>query len=219
MDTISAIHASNHAAYGRIAALWNETVDGHYDFAAHERCREVFTRHLPGRRILEVGCGLGWDSGFFSRAGYDVTATDFQEAFVALTKLRNPDVTALVMDMTRPLPFSEPFHGIYGFASFLHVPREQSEETLRRFAALLMEDGILFLRHARSDKGHGRYTQPNLLIDDNPVSCFCHSEREMEVMLLNAGFSSVQFTGDSPENPGCLAGELGLVPYQVLARK
>ncbi|MCE5250529.1 methyltransferase domain-containing protein [bacterium] len=219
MDTLSAIQAINHDSYGRIASLWDRTVKENYDFELHERCRNLFIRHLPGKRILEVGCGLGWDSHFFSLAGYDVTATDFQEEFIALTKSRNPGVKAQVMDMTIPAHFPEPFHGIYGFASFLHIPREQSEETLKRLAALLCDNGVFFLHHVRSNKGIIRYTQPRLLIDNNPAYCFCHSEDEMKQMLLNAGLSSIQFTGYSSGKSGGLSEELGLSPYQVLSFK
>lgn len=219
MDDLSAIRAANYHSYGRIASLWNERAHEHYDFDLHERCRNLFLPYLPGKRILEVGCGLGWDSHFFSLAGYEVTATDFQEAFVTLTKSRNPDVKTLVMDMTSPVHFPEPFHGIYGFASFLHVPREQSEETIRRLAALLCDNGILFLYHVRSDRGITRYTQEKLLVEHNPVHCFCHSEDEMRQMLARAGFSSIRFTYDSAKKSTDTSRELSLSAYQVLSLK
>jgi len=219
LDTLSEILETNHDSYGRIASLWDKTADENYDFKLHEQCRDLFTRHLPGKRILEVGCGLGWDSHFFSLAGYDVTATDFQESFVALTKSRNPDVNTVVMNMIDPIRFPEPFHGIYGFASFLHIPREQSEESIKRWADLLCVNGVLFLHHVQSSRGIDRYTQAKLLIENNPAYCFCHSEYEMEQMLVNAGFSSIQFTDYSSGKKSDLSVELGLSPYQILSIK
>jgi SAM-dependent methyltransferase len=217
MDDLSTVRTANHRAYGRIASLWDETVNDHYDFPLHERCRKRFLRGLPGRRILEIGCGLGWDSHFFSLAGYDVTATDFQEEFVALTRARNPLVNALVMDMTDPIPFPEPFHGIYSFASFLHVPLEQSEETLKRLGALLSENGVLFIHHVQSTKGFDRYIQESLLIENNPVHCYCHSEPDMRNMLMNAGFSNIRFTRFRTGKTSNLAQHNGLIPYQVIS--
>lgn len=217
MNDILDTQAVNHRSYGIIAALWNETVEKNYDFSLHERCRELFIRHLSGKRILEVGCGLGWDSDFFAKAGYDVTATDFQEAFVALAGSRNPDVTASVMDMMNPSHFPEPFHGIYGFASFLHVPREKSGETLRGLASLLGETGVLFLHHVGSAKGFPGYTQDNLLIENNPVYCTCHSEDEMRELLSEAGFSSILFHCLPKWKTNALTEKYGLYTYQVIA--
>jgi SAM-dependent methyltransferase len=219
MDNLSEKMTAIHRAYGKIASLWDKTVHDNYDFALHEQCRDLFTRYLPGKRILEVGCGLGWDSTFFSLAGYDVTATDFQEAFVTITQSRNPAIHGLVMDMLKPLPFDTLFHGIYGFAAFLHIPRELSGKVLRNMASLLCEGGILFLHHVKSIKGFTHYTQENLLIDNNPVSCYCHSEDEMRQMLIDAGLSPILLAYYSSAKSSPLSDKLGLSAYQVLSRK
>ncbi len=124
------------------------------------------------------------------------------------------------MDMTAPHDFPEPFHGIYGFASFLHVPRDRSAETIMKLANLLDEKGVLFLHHVKSTLGLTRYTQEALLVDGNPAYCFCHSEEEMKRMLLDAGFSAVRFHHlASSRKKSELAEHLGLVSYQVAAVK
>ena len=218
MDEYQIIKEANRRAYGRIAATWEQRTAETYDFALHERCRELFVEHLPGPRILELGCGLGWDSHYFCCKGYDVTATDFQEAFIDLARSRNSRVKTLVMDMMEPHVFPEPFHGIYGFASFLHVPGDRSAETIRRLAGLLHDKGVLFLHHVKSMRGLDRYIQEALLVDDNPAYCFCHSEKEMERMLLDAGFSIILFrhlASGKPKSP--LAERLGLESYQAIA--
>ncbi len=220
MDDFMEIREANHRAYGRIAETWEKRTAETYDFGLHEKCRELFIGCIPGPRILEVGCGLGWDSHSFALAGYDVTATDFHEVFVELARSRNQHVKALVMDMTAPDSFPEPFHGIYGFASFLHVPHGRSAETIRKLGELLCERGVLFLHHVKSTLGLDRYTQDALLMEGNPAYCFCHSEEEMERMLLDAGFSSVRFhhlTSGKPKSP--LAKKLGLEHYQVIAAR
>ncbi len=219
MDAFQTMQETNRRSYGKIASLWNENASSKYDFAIHKRCREQFIKHLPGKRILEVGCGLGWDSHFFASDGYDITATDFLGEFVALAGSRNPKVKALVMDMLSPVSFSEPFQGIYGFASFLHIPREKSSEVLRWMGSILVSGGVLFLHHVQSNKGLSGYIQDNLLIHDNPVHCTCHSIDEMGRLLAEAGFSSLRFTRYSSRTRTALAEAYGLSSYQVLAIK
>jgi SAM-dependent methyltransferase len=91
-------------------------------FAQHER--------WSGKRVLEVGCGIGTDTIAFARAGALVTAVDLSERSVALTQQRaeifgvSDRVRVLVADAERLSQFVEPrpFDLVYSFGVIHHSP-------------------------------------------------------------------------------------------------
>lgn len=54
------------------------------DAIMREACRSTFLKALPGKDVLEIGCGPGVDSHFLSVAGLTVTATDFSDEFYSI---------------------------------------------------------------------------------------------------------------------------------------
>jgi 2-polyprenyl-3-methyl-5-hydroxy-6-metoxy-1,4-benzoquinol methylase len=91
-------------------------------FAQHERWH--------GKRVLEVGCGIGTDTIAFARAGALVTAVDLSERSVALTQQRaevfgvTDRVRVLVADAERLSQFVEPrpYDLVYSFGVIHHSP-------------------------------------------------------------------------------------------------
>ena len=95
------------------------------DFAQFERWR--------GKRVLEIGCGIGTDSINFARHGADLTIVELSEASLELTKERfrvfdlnarfiqgnAEEVDKLVGDVA-------PFDLIYSFGVIHHTPRPRS---------------------------------------------------------------------------------------------
>jgi 2-polyprenyl-3-methyl-5-hydroxy-6-metoxy-1,4-benzoquinol methylase len=131
-------------------------------FADFERWR--------GRRVLEVGCGIGTDSINFARAGADLTAVELsgeslsiaaQRAEVMGVGDRIRFVQANAEELTSALE-EEPFDLVYSFGVVHHTPHP--ERALAKMRALTAPGGILKLMvyHRRSWKvfwivaAHGR---------------------------------------------------------------
>jgi 2-polyprenyl-3-methyl-5-hydroxy-6-metoxy-1,4-benzoquinol methylase len=105
-------------------------------FAEFERWR--------GKRVLEVGCGIGTDSINFARAGADLTAVDLSGESLAIAKQR-----AGVMGVADRIQFvqanaeeltsavsGEPYDLIYSFGVIHHTPRpERALTEMRELAA------------------------------------------------------------------------------------
>ena len=221
-DRIRIAVANNLRAYRGIVNAWERSEERHRDAEFRFRCRALFLKHLKGPRILDVGCGLGFDSLAFASSGLKVIATDIVTEFLDRIKTKKGgrcDALA-TMDMTLPCFARASFNGIFAFASFLHVPGEAALSTLSGFAKMLVPEGILFLHHAASRQGVSEYVIDNLLHGKESVSAFCHSEEEMTFLLESAGFRVVALHHDRIERKtSALSKRYGLETYQIIAGK
>jgi SAM-dependent methyltransferase len=123
------------------------------DFAQHAR--------WAGKRVLEIGCGIGTDTINFARAGAEVTAVDLSSRSLDIARQR-ADVYGLgqrirfieanaeqLSDFVAP----EPYDLVYSFGVIHHSPRP--ERVLREVRAHFMAADSLFrmmVYHRRSWK-------------------------------------------------------------------
>lgn len=124
-----------------------------------------------GKRVLEIGCGLGTDTINFARAGAKVTAVDLSGASLDLARRRaeifDLDITFYqgnAEELTDFVPV-EPYDLVYSFGVIHHTPRpRRAIEAMRRY---LDRDSLLKLMvyHRHSWKvlwvllkyGHGAF--------------------------------------------------------------
>ncbi|HET7323443.1 MAG TPA: class I SAM-dependent methyltransferase [Halococcus sp.] len=128
--------------YERVASEYRER---HDDRSVITDAIETFLNALDheDERVLDVGCGPGWESAMFSEYGFDVTAIDLAPAFLAAAGKIAPDTVRARMDM-RTLGFADDsFDGLWTCASFLHVPLADACNTLCEFRRVLRPDGVL----------------------------------------------------------------------------
>jgi glycosyltransferase involved in cell wall biosynthesis/SAM-dependent methyltransferase len=78
---------------------------------------------LAGRRVLEVGCGMGRFLDLLAEAGAEVWGVDLSSAIevAAENLVRHPNCRLLQADLFR-LPFGEDFDFIYSFGVLHHTP-------------------------------------------------------------------------------------------------
>ena len=95
-----------------------------------------------GKRVLEVGCGLGTDTMNFARAGAMVTAVDLSSASLDLARRRagifglDHRITFIEANAERLSEFVEPAHYdlVYSFGVIHHTPHpQQALYQIRRF--------------------------------------------------------------------------------------
>ena len=107
-----------------------------------------FAAHVPaGGRVLDLGCGPGFDAQVLHDKGYDVVLTDF-----SFEMLRMATCSPRILADMRRLPFQrESFDGVWAVASLLHIPREQIQDVLRDILNVLTPGGVL-LSTLKSDQ-------------------------------------------------------------------
>lgn len=126
-------------------ALAEEFTKEHFDIAEIKSIADFFIQDLKGKKILDVGCGPGRDSKYFSENGFDVTGIDAAANFIKIASKNAPRAKFIKMDM-RNLDFPEnSFDGIWACASFLHIPKSEATDTLRGFWRVLKPNGLLYV--------------------------------------------------------------------------
>lgn len=104
-----------------------------------------FDAALDGGRVLDVGCGPGWETATLADLGYEVVGVDLTPAFLEIAREEAPGTDLARMDMRRLGLRADAFDGVWSLASFLHVPRADAPATLAGFRRVLRPDGVLFL--------------------------------------------------------------------------
>jgi len=101
-------------------------------------------------RVLDVGCGPGWETETFADRGFDAVGLDLSRAF-----LENASDRAggrFVRGDMRQLPAaSDTVDGVWAMASLLHLPRSAADDALAEFARVARSGGALFLAVKRGE--------------------------------------------------------------------
>jgi len=80
----------------------------------------------PPARILDLGCGSGWTSAFYARAGYEVVGVDIAPEAIEAAKKHFADVPGLtfVAGDYDALPYADEFDAAVFFDSLHHAEDE-----------------------------------------------------------------------------------------------
>ena len=107
----------------------------------------------PGGKILELGCGAGYQAEVMLKAGFDVHATDGSPELAAKAahRLGRPVATMLFHE----LDANDAYDGVWAYACLLHVPRSELSSVLTRVWRALKPGG-LFYASFKSGDSEGR---------------------------------------------------------------
>ena len=107
-------------------------------------------------RVLDVGCGPGWESATFADAGLDPVSFDLTRSFLDQTRERVPQATPVRGDMRALLFADDNFDGLWACASLLHVPESDVPATLAEFERVLGDGGVVVCSLKAAEAGDGR---------------------------------------------------------------
>lgn len=137
--------------------LLEETVKTYNDYAdeysrkylilkkSGKKYNDFFLANVPGKRILDIGCGPGRDVKYFLDRGFDTTGIDVVDRFVTLAERIAPGAKIKRMDL-RYLDFpNDSFDGVWMKNSLIHVPKSNAPKVLKKVYNILSPGGIAYI--------------------------------------------------------------------------
>ena len=167
---------------------------------------EAFARGLPGKRLLDIGCGPGRDALHFAELGLEVTAVDYSVAMIRAAQVASPDINPprfAVLDMRHVgQAFPEnAFDGAWVCASLLHVPEPDVPAVLAGLHRVLAPGGRAHFSLKAGPQGAALVTEHKHGREITREFVFWERE-QFETMLTQAGFRVIQFEGSTKGKTG-----------------
>ena len=168
-----------------------------------------FLKYLTsGCKILDLGCGSGRDSAYFTSLGFEVTAVDGSEELCKRVE-EIYGIHALCIRF-EDLSFEAEFDAVWACASLLHVKKTEMPTVMGKVSAALKPGGVLYASFKYGSKervSHGRffndYTQNDLdtlLTDENQLSLLEYWITE-DVRPNRSGERWLNFVAKKEESP------------------
>ncbi len=152
-----------------------------------------FLKNLPKcGEILDLGCGSGRDTKYFSGMGYNVTAIDASEE-LAIRASEFTGQKVLVQDM-RDIAYEDKFVGIWACASLLHLTESDVATTLAKCIKALKSRGVLYASF--------KYGTENYTKDGRSFTCMTEEKfNQLLKIIPNSEFRIPNYlvTGDVRE--------------------
>lgn len=129
--------------YDKIAEDWHED---HLPDDWWYEGTDVFASLLSsGAHILDVGCGAGHKTKYFTEKGFKVTGVDFSENLLAIAKREAPDAEFILADMKDLSKIEDKFDAVFAQASLLHVPKNEAQAVLSHWTEKVKPGGYLYV--------------------------------------------------------------------------
>jgi len=155
-----------------------------YDEARHLAAYEYARTLAPGKRVLDAGCGEGFNTQRLADVAGHLTGVDYSADAIVFCKKtwRGANLRFEHVDLSRPEGFDDTFDLVLNFQVLEHI--EDDRAFLRALRARLAPGGVLLL------------TTPNRLMSfsENPYHVREYTAEELR-RLLQGVFGSVTLRG------------------------
>ena len=96
-------------------------------------------------RLLDLGCGAGYDSKIMNKLGARVTGIDISEKLIETAKGSVPSCKFYVGDINEPMTKLGKFDGVVCLATIIHVDITKMKKVMQNIADVLKKGGLLLL--------------------------------------------------------------------------
>lgn len=106
----------------------------------------AFKRLVPGKKVIDIGCGTGRDAVLFTKARFDYVGVDASRGMLSVARKRARAGKLILMsfyDLKFP---AHAFDGFWAAASLLHISKRRIGRVLRAIRRILKPHGIGFIR-------------------------------------------------------------------------
>lgn len=158
--------------------------------------RDRFLDGLDGDRVLDVGCGPGWESATFAERGLSVLGIDLSPTFLTMARRETPEASFARMDMQRLGLADATVDGLWACASFHHVPYDRADAVLAEFSRVLRDGGVATVTCARGQAERTGRT----FGDEDDRRIFPYTPVELASRAREAGFRVERLDADEEWN-------------------
>ena len=122
------------------------------EYEAYNADRSIITPYLDalcdrlpeGARVLDLGCGPGWETRTLHDRGFTAVGFDLSRAFLRHARSAHSAAAPYVRGDMRRLPFaSDSFAGVWACASLLHLSTPDLQLALSEVARVLTPEGAV----------------------------------------------------------------------------
>lgn len=97
----------------------------------------------PNPRVLDLGCGAGYESMRLSKLGANVVGVDYSLEPIKIARERNPDCQFEVMDFRKLDNSLEYFDGIVAIASLIHIKDDELNLVFKNMRNIIKLKGLV----------------------------------------------------------------------------
>jgi SAM-dependent methyltransferase len=94
-------------------------------------------------RVLDLGCGPGYESMRLASTGAQVVGVDFSIESIRIARERTPQCRFEVLDFRELDDRFGTFDGVFAAASLIHISSEELPDVMHRIASILKQGGYL----------------------------------------------------------------------------
>lgn len=146
MEEIAAANKHVYEQYGEVLA---QKYASSFPKNVREYARR-FVRALPGKTVLDVGCGPGTHALYFSQVGLDVTCIDISETM--LKKCEVKGLKTLLVDLQEMRFPDRTIDGIWAITSLVHIQKKNLASVVKKWCRMLRANGIIFISVHEGEK-------------------------------------------------------------------
>lgn len=165
--------------------------------------RKLFASLITkGGKILDVGCGSGRDSAFFSEEGFKVIGLDISEKLLEIARVAAPKAKFYSADM-RHLSFEDNmFDGIWSCASIVHIKHKELPAVFTSFYAVLKPGGLLYI-HTKKGEGEAYADEPSMpgkkrfysFVTASLLKKYCQDAGFSDIEIIDVGITKAYANG------------------------
>src|SRR3989338_3183 len=155
------------------------------------KCLQTFLEHLPGKKVLDLGCGHGQYAPLFIKNGCKYVGIDYSPEMISAARKQNPKARFQIMSLNR-LDVEKGLAGVWACHSITNTPKAIFKESLEKIRTLLMPKGVMMTvipNHGFSHDGMIEY-------DRTSAWHTAYYPEEIRGLFLHAGFQVTGFWKD-----------------------